>query len=92
MYGVHEKLRHTRRLIFVVIYFVRYAHYDASPSFSDFVSFGGWTKPAIKQYAGDVVSELLEKYRAGRISDSAPKEWVSHSPHVPEAVLVCVRA
>jgi len=32
-----------------------YAHYDNSPSFSDFVPFGGWTKPAIKQYAGDAV-------------------------------------
>jgi hypothetical protein len=31
-----------------------YAHYDNNPSFSDFKSFGGWTKPAIKQYAGDV--------------------------------------
>jgi hypothetical protein len=31
-----------------------YAHYDNSPSFSDFSAFGGWTKPAIKQYAGDV--------------------------------------
>lgn len=30
-----------------------YPHYDSSPSFSDFKSFGGWTKPAIKQYVGD---------------------------------------
>ncbi len=30
-----------------------YAHYDNNPSFSDFSSFGGWSKPAIKQYAGD---------------------------------------
>lgn len=30
-----------------------YAHYDSNPSFSDFSSFGGWSKPAIKQYAGD---------------------------------------
>jgi GH25 family lysozyme M1 (1,4-beta-N-acetylmuramidase) len=30
-----------------------YAHYDYNPSFSDFSSFGGWTSPAIKQYAGD---------------------------------------
>jgi GH25 family lysozyme M1 (1,4-beta-N-acetylmuramidase) len=30
-----------------------YAHYDNNPSFSDFVAFGGWTSPAIKQYAGD---------------------------------------
>jgi GH25 family lysozyme M1 (1,4-beta-N-acetylmuramidase) len=29
-----------------------YAHYDYNPSFSDFVAFGGWTKPAIKQYQG----------------------------------------
>ena len=31
-----------------------YPHYDNSASFSDFKSFGGWSKPAIKQYAGDV--------------------------------------
>lgn len=31
-----------------------YAHYDNWASFGDFVSFGGWSKPAIKQYAGDV--------------------------------------
>ena len=31
-----------------------YAHYDNSPSFSDFSSFGGWSKPNIKQFAGDV--------------------------------------
>lgn len=31
-----------------------YAHYDNNPSFSDWSNFGGWTKPAIKQYAGDV--------------------------------------
>jgi len=30
-----------------------YAHYDNNPSFSDFSSFGGWTKPHGKQYAGD---------------------------------------
>jgi len=30
-----------------------YAHYDYSPSFSDFRSFGGWSKPAIKQYEGN---------------------------------------
>lgn len=29
-----------------------YAHYDGSASFSDFSPFGGWSKPAIKQYAG----------------------------------------
>ena len=29
-----------------------YAHYDDNPSFSDFVAFGGWTKPNIKQYNG----------------------------------------
>jgi hypothetical protein len=31
-----------------------YAHYDNNPSFSDFSTFGGWTKPNIKQFAGDV--------------------------------------
>eukprot|EP00933_Yihiella_yeosuensis_P045095 TRINITY_DN4040_c0_g2_i1.p1 TRINITY_DN4040_c0_g2~~TRINITY_DN4040_c0_g2_i1.p1 ORF type:complete len:257 (-),score=8.12 TRINITY_DN4040_c0_g2_i1:168-938(-) len=30
-----------------------YAHYDRSASFSDFRSFGGWSRPAIKQYIGD---------------------------------------
>ncbi len=30
-----------------------YAHYDGNPSFSDFKSFGGWTKPSMKQYVGD---------------------------------------
>jgi GH25 family lysozyme M1 (1,4-beta-N-acetylmuramidase) len=30
-----------------------YAHYDGSPSFSDFQPFGGWTKGTIKQYQGD---------------------------------------
>jgi len=30
-----------------------YAHYDGIPNFNDFKSFGGWTKPAIKQYLGD---------------------------------------
>lgn len=30
----------------------RYAHYDNNTSFTDFVSFGGWTSPYAKQYAG----------------------------------------
>jgi hypothetical protein len=30
-----------------------YAHYDGSASFSDFASFGGWSKPNIKQFQGD---------------------------------------
>jgi GH25 family lysozyme M1 (1,4-beta-N-acetylmuramidase) len=29
-----------------------YPHYDNNPSYSDFSSFGGWTKPAMKQYIG----------------------------------------
>jgi hypothetical protein len=29
-----------------------YAHYDGSASFADFQAFGGWTKPAIKQFQG----------------------------------------
>jgi hypothetical protein len=29
-----------------------YAHYDGDASFSDFRAFGGWSKPAIKQYRG----------------------------------------
>ena len=28
-----------------------YANWDGAKSFSDFEPFGGWTKPAIKQYA-----------------------------------------
>lgn len=36
-----------------VIFHKRYAHYDNNPTFSDFVPFGGWSKPAIKQYVGD---------------------------------------
>ena len=35
---------------------VWYAHYDNSPSFSDFTAFGGWSKPSIKQFAGDVTT------------------------------------
>eukprot|EP01132_Coremiostelium_polycephalum_P007377 gene7377-9061_t len=31
-----------------------YAHYDNQPNFNDFREFGGWTKPALKQYLGDV--------------------------------------
>ena len=30
-----------------------YAHYDNDPSFRDYKAFGGWSKPSIKQYAGD---------------------------------------
>ena len=28
----------------------RYVHNDTYPSFKDFKSFGGWTKPEMKQY------------------------------------------
>lgn len=31
-----------------------YAHYDNNPSFGDFSSFGGWSKPSMKQFQGDV--------------------------------------
>jgi len=31
-----------------------YAHYDGNPSFNNFLPFGGWTRPAMKQFAGDV--------------------------------------
>ncbi|CAL5990487.1 Glycosyl_hydrolase family 25 protein [Hexamita inflata] len=31
-----------------------YPHYDNAQTFSDFKAFGGWTKPSIKQYQGDV--------------------------------------
>ncbi|KAI8143633.1 glycoside hydrolase superfamily [Fennellomyces sp. T-0311] len=30
-----------------------YAHWDEALNFADFSAFGGWTKPTIKQYAGD---------------------------------------
>ena len=30
-----------------------YAHYDGRETFSDFASFGGWTKPNMKQHTGD---------------------------------------
>ena len=30
-----------------------YAHYDKKESYGDFVAFGGWTKPGMKQYVGD---------------------------------------
>ena len=30
-----------------------YAHYDDNASFSDFVAFGGWSSPKVKQYEGD---------------------------------------
>ena len=36
----------------VPLYFFSFNHSDGSPSFSDFVPFGGWTKPNIKQYQG----------------------------------------
>jgi hypothetical protein len=42
-----------------------YPHYEspANPSFSDFKSFGGWTKPAIKQYVGttSICSASIDK-------------------------------
>jgi GH25 family lysozyme M1 (1,4-beta-N-acetylmuramidase) len=44
-----------------------YAHYDNSASFSDFSPFGGWTKPHIKQYQGDVTlcgAGVDKNYRA----------------------------
>lgn len=44
-----------------------YAHYDNVPGFSDFSSFGGWTKPAAKQFAGDVTlcsAGVDKNYRA----------------------------
>ena len=31
-----------------------YAHYDGRKTFSDFTSFGGWSKPSIKQYGDSV--------------------------------------
>ena len=34
-------------------YSLWYAHYDGVANFNDFGAFGGWTKPAMKQFAGD---------------------------------------
>ena len=34
-------------------HFYRYAHYDNDPSFNDFRPFGGWKKPAMKQYSAN---------------------------------------
>jgi len=31
-----------------------YAHYDGEPNFDDFVPFGNWTAPTLKQFNGDV--------------------------------------
>lgn len=33
-----------------------YAHYDNDPSFGDFSEFGGWARPAMKQYDGNVMA------------------------------------
>ena len=33
-----------------------YAHYDNDQSFTDFESFGGWTQPSMKQFAGNVMA------------------------------------
>jgi hypothetical protein len=40
-----------------------YAHYDGKASFSDWSNFGGWTKPAVKQYAGttSICSASIDK-------------------------------
>lgn len=32
-----------------------YAHYDNQPNFNDFNPFGGWNRPAWKQYSGDQI-------------------------------------
>ena len=42
-----------------------YPHYDNKASFSDFVPFAGWKKPAIKQYEGDTTE----------CSISVDKDW-----------------
>ncbi len=31
-----------------------YPHYDNAPNFNDFAPFGGWTRPSIKQYRGNI--------------------------------------
>ena len=30
-----------------------YAHYDNDSSFNDFIPFGGWKRPTMKQYSAD---------------------------------------
>ncbi|CAL6045383.1 Glycosyl_hydrolase family 25 protein [Hexamita inflata] len=37
-----------------IIYKLKYAHFDGVTDFDDFVSFGGWKKPSMKTFAGDV--------------------------------------
>jgi hypothetical protein len=52
--------------------FHRYAHYDASPSFSDWRSFGAWTRPAIKQFNdGPAVCGAKSEKRAHSAAQSA---------------------
>eukprot|EP01132_Coremiostelium_polycephalum_P000944 gene944-1196_t len=54
-----------------------YAHYDNNPSFSDsqFYQFGGWSSPAMKQYAGDTsecgVSVDLDYFTGSTTSSSS---------------------
>ncbi|GAB1228101.1 hypothetical protein ENUP19_0374G0003 [Entamoeba nuttalli] len=33
-----------------------YAHYDSWDSFGDFTPFGGWSRPTMKQYNGDMTA------------------------------------
>ena len=34
--------------------FFRYVRYDGTPSFSDFQPFGGWRRPALKQFDDNI--------------------------------------
>ena len=35
---------------YIIIYIYRYMKYDDQPTFANFMPFGGWNKPRMKQY------------------------------------------
>ena len=60
-------------------YFYRYAHYDNSPSFSDWRSFGAWTRPAIKQFNdGPAVCGAKSDKRAHSAAQPAASALAAH--------------
>jgi len=69
--------------------FHRYAHYDASPSFSDWRSFGAWTRPAIKQFNdGPAVCGAKSEKRAHSAAQPASQRIGSSS--VMLLTLICL--
>mmetsp|Transcript_24727 Transcript_24727/g.34638 ORF Transcript_24727/g.34638 Transcript_24727/m.34638 type:complete len:273 (+) Transcript_24727:28-846(+) len=65
-----------------------YPHYDNSSSFSDFVAFGGWTSPIIKQYLGttSICGASVDFNYATDYPLPSASPSPSHSPsHVPSA-------